>query len=164
MNRRGVRLLIISIFVTFILGYSTGHRYCAKHRESKTDTVTIVETKIIKQPVAVSSQFTRTDFATFTQTQYVPLFFSDTISDSIRVAIPIEQITYEEEDYRAVVEGFRPRLVELELRPKTTTITQRVAESPKGWNFHFGPTVAYGWTPKGWLPLVGLGATATYNF
>lgn len=163
MSRRCVRWLILTIFVSFIFGYGTGHRHCG--RKSQTDTITIVETKIIKQPVAVSTKPIRTDLMTL-PTQYVPLFFTETVvvADSIEVEVPIEQITYEEEDYRAVVEGFRPRLVELELRPKTTTITQRVVESPKGWNFHFGPTVAYGWTPKGWLPLVGLGATVTYNF
>lgn len=42
------------------------------------------------------------------------------------ITIPIEQKEYRTEEYRAVIEGWRPRLLSMEVYPKTTTITNTV--------------------------------------
>ena len=71
------------------------------------------------------------------------------------VIIPITQNTYKTEDYTAVVEGYRPRLVSIELYPKTTTITNTITKtrSPR-WALTVGPGVGYG--PNGVQPYVGV--------
>jgi hypothetical protein len=42
------------------------------------------------------------------------------------IVIPVSSAVYETEDYRAVVEGYKPRLASMELYPKVTTITNTV--------------------------------------
>lgn len=71
------------------------------------------------------------------------------------VIIPITQNTYKTEDYTAIVEGYRPRLVSIELYPKTTTITNTITKtrSPR-WALTVGPGVGYG--PNGVQPYVGV--------
>lgn len=71
------------------------------------------------------------------------------------VIIPITQDTYKTEDYTAVVEGYRSRLVSIELYLKTTTITNTITNtrSPR-WALTVGPGVGYG--PNGVQPYVGV--------
>lgn len=85
------------------------------------------------------------------------------IADGVAVEVPMERVVYEEEDYRAVVEGFNPRLVEMTLYPKQTTIVQQVREESP-FNFRVGPTLAWGWTPHGFDLCIGVGATLEINF
>lgn len=40
------------------------------------------------------------------------------------ITVPIEQLEYKTDEYRAVVEGWRPRLVSMTVYPKTTTVTR----------------------------------------
>lgn len=42
------------------------------------------------------------------------------------ITIPIEQKEYKTEEYTAVIEGWRPKLLSMEVYPKTTTITNTV--------------------------------------
>lgn len=42
------------------------------------------------------------------------------------ITIPIEEKVYKTDDYKAVVQGWRPSLVSMEVYPKTTTITNTV--------------------------------------
>jgi hypothetical protein len=76
----------------------------------------------------------------------------DTIPEN-DVIIPITQSTYKSEDYTVVVEGYRPRLVSIELYPKTTTITNTVTRSPR-WALTVGPGIGYG--PNGVQPYIGV--------
>ena len=47
-----------------------------------------------------------------------------TVTPGGTLAIPIERKTYQGEDYKAVVEGWRPVLASIEVYPKTNTITE----------------------------------------
>ncbi len=79
------------------------------------------------------------------------------ITPGNNVIIPITQNTYRTEDYKAVVEGYKPRLVSIELYPKTTTVTNATVKtrSPR-WALTVGPGVGYG--PNGVQPYVGVTA------
>lgn len=79
-------------------------------------------------------------------------------SDSAAVEIPIVQRTYEGENYRAVVQGFRPELVSIDIR--------QAPEPPKHkwWSVTIGPQWGYGLTPAGWQPYAGVGATVGLTF
>lgn len=75
----------------------------------------------------------------------------------VETAVPIERKTYATQDYRAVVEGFRPALVEMELFRKTALVTRettRAVHSPK-WGI--GIQAGYGLSSKGAGPYIGIG-------
>lgn len=93
----------------------------------------------------------------------VPMMMpADTVERVVAVEVPVERVVYEEEDYRAVVEGFQPRLVEMTLYPKTTVVHTTARASPI--ELRAGPAIAWGWTPHGFDLCVGAGAVLTFNF
>ena len=70
-------------------------------------------------------------------------------SDTGAVPLPIESKTYEGEDYRAVVSGFRPSLDSIAVFPKTitvtttNTVTQRIPAPRVSFGLAAGPGVFY---------------------
>ncbi|MBQ3812900.1 MAG: hypothetical protein II841_04970 [Bacteroidales bacterium] len=85
--------------------------------------------------------------------------------DSARVVVPIERKTFEGDFYTAVVEGYRPALVDMTLRLPTTVVTEtRTVERRKPWSVTIGPQVGYGFTPGGWMPYAGVGVTFGLSF
>jgi len=71
------------------------------------------------------------------------------------IIVPITRNVYRTDDYAAVVEGYRPRLVSIELYPKITTVTNTITNtrSPR-WALTVGPGVGYG--PGGIRPYIGV--------
>ena len=99
------------------------------------------------------------DSATFLQNGPVDTLQSAVLPDSVAVEVPIEQRTYEGEYYRAVVQGFRPELVSIDIR-----LPEVAAPRRKRWAVTIGPQVGYGFTPAGWQPYAGVGITAGFTF
>lgn len=81
--------------------------------------------------------------------------------DSVQVEVPMERKTYEGENYRAVVQGFRPELVSIDIRQQTVTVTEY---KRKWWSVTIGPQLGYGFTPAGWQPYAGIGASVGISF
>ena len=81
--------------------------------------------------------------------------------DSVMVEVPITEKTYAGENYRAIVRGFQPELVDIWVRQMETKIT---VPYRKRWSFTAGPQVGVGYTPQGWQPYAGAGVTFGYNF
>lgn len=129
------------------------------------DTVKLVETKpagtvVVNLPVYVR------DTNKIAQNANAADHFRDSTqmvqpSDSVQVEVPIEQKTYEGENYRAVVQGFRPELVSIDIRQQTVTVTEY---KRKWWSVTIGPQLGYGFTPAGWQPYAGIGITAGISF
>ena len=94
-----------------------------------------------------------------------PDHFRDTtkmiIRDSVQVEVPIEQKTYEGENYRAVVQGFRPELLSIDIRVPELAVPEG---RRKRWFVTIGPQLGYGFTPSGWQPYAGVGVTAGFSF
>lgn len=84
-----------------------------------------------------------------------PVDDTPSVLPSGEVEIPIERKTYQTEDYKAVVEGWRPNLVSMEVYPKTTTITQTKLKKPV-FSLTLGPGV--GWDGKEIKPAIQLTA------
>lgn len=129
------------------------------------DTVKLVETKpagtvVVKLPVVVRDTIKIAQNANaadhlLDSTQMVQP------SDSVQVEVPMERKTYEGENYRAVVQGFRPELVSIDVRQQTVTVTEY---KRKWWSVTIGPQLGYGFTPAGWQPYAGIGITAGISF
>ena len=92
----------------------------------------------------------------------------ENVADSALVAVPISQVTCEGENYTAVIEGFRPRLVSIDIIQQTQYIETTKTIPPKKWSFglSLGASAGLFYTPKGIQPGAGLGATlgVTYHF
>lgn len=129
----------------------------------KHDTVKLVETKpagtvVVKLPVYVR------DTIKIAQNANAADHLRDSTqmvqpSDSVQVEVPIEQRTYEGENYRAVVRGYRPELVSIDIR-----LPEVAAPKRKRWAVTVGPQLGYGFTPAGWQPYAGIGITAGFTF
>ncbi len=80
---------------------------------------------------------------------------ADADSDSIEVAIPLQQNIYSTPDYRAYVSGYRPSLDSLILyRPTTSTLVS--IPTPRK-RFAVGISAGYALTPAGMQPYIGIG-------
>lgn len=92
----------------------------------------------------------------------------ENVADSALVAVPISQVTCEGENYTAVIEGFHPRLVSIDIIQQTQYIETTKTIPPKKWSFGLtlGASAGVFYTPKGIQPGAGLGATlgVTYHF
>lgn len=126
--------------------------------ETKRDTVYLTDTIIDVKPVPVNIA------STGIETRKLPVSINDTIykylpRDSIEVDIPISQVEYSDSNYQAWVSGFEPRLDSIRIFKQTEVITieNLIKEKPKRW--HIGPTIGYGYTPKGFEPFIGVSLT-----
>lgn len=77
------------------------------------------------------------------------------LTESGEVEIPIERKEYVTKDYRAVVEGWRPSLVSMEVYRETKTITNTVTKRPI-FSITVGPGAGYDGTK--FVPFVGVTA------
>ncbi len=83
------------------------------------------------------------------------------VHDTVAVEVPIVQRVFTGEYYRAVVQGFRPELVSIDIRYPGAAAP---SANRKWWSFTVGPQLGYGFTPKGWQPYTGVGVTAGLTF
>lgn len=104
-------------------------------------------------------------------TLYLPAVHPDSsgvapaVPDSAAVVVPIERVVVEGEHYTATLEGFRPRLVDMELRLPTQIITNtKTVTVQKRWSFVVGPQLGFGYGVGGFTPYVGVGVSFGYCF
>ena len=83
------------------------------------------------------------------------------VADPVLVEVPIEERTYEGENYRATVRGFEPELTDIWIKRTEHIITMPYR---KRWGVTVGPQAGVGITPEGWRPYAGVGVTFGYNF
>jgi hypothetical protein len=83
--------------------------------ETRVDTLVVCDTIRDTVRTVVARQLIRCDTVWLKATR-------DTVF--VKVEVPVEQKIYQTADYRAVVEGFRPRLTEIEIYRNTSFITQ----------------------------------------
>lgn len=153
-------LLVASSGVSWLLGRRAGRNGANLPVKVQTDTLIVRDTIREKYPVFVDRWKTRTELVEI----------HDTVrrNDTLWQAVEIERRVYQGDDYRAVVEGWRPQLAEIAVYPKTvylqTEVTQQ-APQPRV-RFGFGATAgpAVIWTPDGIKGGAGLAAGLTIWF
>ncbi len=80
------------------------------------------------------------------------------VSDTVPVLVPVERKEYATAEYRAVVEGWRPSLVEMEVYPRTQTVTKYLTrETIRKTRWGIGLQVGYGVCESRMTPYLGVG-------
>lgn len=117
------------------------------------DTVMLRDTLTVPVPAPSATEVVRTDTCWLVRCDTVRR--TDTLR--IPVAVPVERRVYVTDDYRAVVEGYRPRLVSMELYRRTQVVTATASPKPRRWGV--GIQIGYGLAPRtGRLePYIGIG-------
>lgn len=90
----------------------------------------------------------------------VDTVFLQVVSDTVYrdVIIPIERKEYKTDDYFAVIEGYRPNLLEMEVFPETKYITRTdIKTIKKKPRFGVGIQAGYGYSNQGLSPYIGVG-------
>lgn len=89
----------------------------------------------------------------------------NTLKDSVNVELPIERVTVKGDHYTAVIEGFRPSLVDMQIDIPTQYVTTTKTENVRRrWSLAVGPQIGAGYGIGGFTPYVGVGFTFGYCF
>lgn len=120
-------ILALSVLLNVFLA---GRAAKAKHEradewanEVVVDTFVVRDTVRITEPAATSEKAVMVDTAWFER--------ADTIRDTAYVRVPITQRIYEDKRYRAVVQGYQPRLVSLDIyNDKTYVYSHKTIVKP----------------------------------
>lgn len=141
MNKWGVIIVLCLLVCCFYAGRIT----CKPDVIIATDTIVCIDTvrDTILEPQRI--YITRID------TCYLP---GET--DTVQVFVPIERKEYKTDDYHAIIEGYNPRLVSMEVFQKTQTITkiQTVTEKSR---LGIGLQAGIGVSKYGAAPYIGVG-------
>ncbi|MBR2698828.1 MAG: hypothetical protein IKE76_09585 [Clostridia bacterium] len=135
-------LAVALVFLAFVAAaFVAGRQVGRMEIPDGCDTVTVVQRDTVH------------DTLTFVKPVPVEVRTVDTVwlhaSDTVAVPLPIESKTYEGEDYRAVVSGWRPSIDEISVFPKTitvtttNTVTQRIPSPRVSFGLAAGPGVLY---------------------
>ncbi len=157
----GFKIDIVVIIVLLLAGGAIGawlFGSCGNYTPETTTTVTVRDTIIVRDTIRAEVPLPRVVEVVRYDTLFVPVTAE---KDSAEVILSIEQKEYVTTDYRAVVEGYRPRLVSMELYRQTQIISDNTTTT-RTKNPHWAVTlgVGAGWTPQGLQPYVG----ATFGY
>lgn len=118
-----------------------------------TDTITVVDTIRDTIPQYRRVTINRID----TVFLNIP---GDTVK--VQVEVPIERKEYSTDAYRAIIEGYRAKLLSMEVYQKTNTIIKpEIRTITKKTRWGVGVSAGYGVSENGLSPFVGLGIS--YN-
>lgn len=111
----------IPYIVIFIVGLLIGW-LCRRTEYVETvivqrDTTVVVDTHIVERPVPVSVTVVDTLLKEVTDTVR--------INDTLYVSLPLERKEYRRDEFYAVVSGYNPSLIHMEVYPKTVYVTER---------------------------------------
>jgi hypothetical protein len=115
-------VLAVSVLLNVLL---VGRGYERSDEDVRGDTLVVRDTVRIVEPVYIKEEVIKYE--------KVYLQAIDTIVkiDSIEVMVPITERVYEDTTYRAVVRGYKPELVSLDIYNSTKTITITKTKQPK---------------------------------
>lgn len=112
---------IIIALVILVMGIAVG-LLCRRTEYVETtiverDTTVVVDTHIVEKPVPVR--------VTVTDTMYAVVRDTVRINDTLYVSLPLERKEYRRDEFYAVVSGYNPSLIHMEVYPKTVYVKER---------------------------------------
>lgn len=154
-------ILAAALLAAYGIGLKRGRNGANSPVKVVTEQIIVRDTIREKYPVYVDRWKTRTELVEVRDTVHR--------ADTVFMAVDIERRTYEGDDYRAVVEGWRPTLAEIAVFPKTVYLQTEVQQLPDtrrrtrlGVGFTAGPAVI--WTPDGIKAGAGVAGGLTITF
>jgi hypothetical protein len=151
-----VGLLVVLVAVGLVaLGYEL-----AKHRYNKPfdtkverDTVTVIDTIPHYYPQPVEVEKLRTEYRWLTRVETS----TDTMHDSVLVAVPITSKHYGGDQYDAWVSGYEPSLDSIKVYQRTEYITETVTKSkpPNKWELDIVGGIDYNIKQQRYTPHAG---------
>ena len=180
MTNRIIAILALIIFVGACVGsFFFGRATTARDAEVKRDTVYKYDTIIKWKPQPTSSKTTGTQkvkaIAVKPKQEPPVIERKDSVEerkdsltieppmaefkDSVEVELPITERTYLDEQYKIVIEGYNPVLKSVEMYPRTGYVTTTEKAKESRFAVVVGVQAGAGWTPKGFQPYAGFGAT-----
>lgn len=167
-------ILLAIIFVGCVVGSFLMGRATMSVGENKRDTVVLREFVRDIMPMATVSSHTRTELALLPRVMVpinislpidisLPIVDTITVVDSVLVEVPISRTEYSTDNYHIIAEGYRTKLLQVDVFPETKIITEQVTKR-KRWGVSLGVQAGYGMTPVGTQPYAGVGVTFGYNF
>lgn len=111
---------IIVLLVGAVIGWLCRPNSIERIVDIQRDTIVKIDTHIVEKPVVVQTYIKDS----------LLIEVRDTIRlmDTLYISLPREVKVYAGDEYYAEVSGYRPNLDYIEIYPKTTTITQTIAE------------------------------------
>lgn len=168
MANKVITILALIIFVGCVVGSFLMGRASMSVGENKRDTVVLREFVRDVMPMATVSTHTRTELALLPRVMgliniSLPIVDTTTVVDSVLVEVPISRTEYSTDNYYIIAEGYRTKLLQVDVFPEQRIITEQVMKR-KRWGVSIGVQGGYGITPKGYQPYAGVGVTFGYNF
>ena len=176
-----VTVLALMVFVGACIGsFYLGRATTARDAEVKRDTVYKYDTIVKWKPQPTSSKTTGTQKVKAVAVKPQPqlpntlpncsseIERKDSLAiepplaeskDSVEVELPITERTYLDERYKITIEGYNPVLKSVELYPRTVYVTTSEKAKDSRFAVVVGVQAGAGWTPKGFQPYAGFGAT-----
>lgn len=143
---KSIPYIIIAVLLCLLF------RQCS---EVKVRTERYIDTVIIRDTIRDTLLIPQKVFITRVDT-----VFLQSAADTIfhEVTIPIQQKEYRTDDYFAVIEGYRPSLIRMEVFPETHYITKTTVQTiKKKPRLGIGVQAGYGYSHNGLSPYVGVG-------
>lgn len=168
MANKVIAALALIIFVGCVVGSFLMGRATMSVGENKRDTVVLREFVRDIMPMPTSSSQIRTELALLARVMLpvdtsLPIVDTIKVVDSVLVEVPISRTEYSSDNYYIIAEGYRTKLLQVDVFPETKIITEQVTKR-KSWGMSLGVQAGYGITPVGSQPYVGVGISFGYSF
>lgn len=110
-------IIALSILVIgFVIGLTCRKTEYVETTIVERDTTVVVDTHIVEKPVPYKVTVTDTLLKEVTDTVR--------LNDTLYVRLPLEKREYRRDEFYAVVAGYEPRLIHMEVYPKTVYVTE----------------------------------------
>ena len=168
MANKVIATLALIIFVGCVVGSFLMGRATMSVGENKRDTVVLREFVRDIMPMPTSSSQIRTELALLSRVMLpvdtsLPIVDTIKVVDSVLVEVPISRTECSSDNYHIIAEGYRTKLLQVDVFPETKIITEQVTKR-KSWGVSLGVQAGYGITPVGSQPYVGVGISFGYSF
>jgi hypothetical protein len=121
-------VLAVSVLLNVLL---VGRGYERSDEDVRGDTLVVRDTVRIVEPVYIKEEVIKYEKVMLPVIDTIVKIDTIDRADSVEVMVPITERVYEDTTYRAVVRGYKPELVSLDIYNSTKTITITKTKQPK---------------------------------